>query len=180
MAVSTGRRRSPDSVHAHETLQIDQDERFQRRKWRIQRLSWIAMLLLLAAALAGVFGDGPLSRVSAGDTATLHAEYQRFVRHHAPALLRLRIGGRALGADGELRLAVSRQYLQAFEIGRITPEPQRVAGSADELVFVFALAPGVRALEVTFELQPAQLGSHSGSVRAGDRASLHLKSFTYP
>lgn len=180
MAVSSGKRRSADGARTPGTLQIDQDERFQRRKWRIQRLSWVVMLLLLAAALAGAFGDGPLSRVSAGDPAALHAEYQRFVRHHAAAQLRLRIGERALGADGELHLAVSRDYLQAFRIERITPEPQRVAGGADELVFVFLLAPGVRSLDVTFELQPGPPGNHSGNIRAGDRASLHLSSFTYP
>ncbi len=42
-------------------LEVAQDRTFQRRSWTIQRVGWVVMLLVAAAALAGLTGSGPLS-----------------------------------------------------------------------------------------------------------------------
>ena len=35
---------------------------YHRREWAVQRIGWCVMTLVLAAAVAGVFGSGPVSR----------------------------------------------------------------------------------------------------------------------
>jgi hypothetical protein len=42
-------------------LEVEQDLDFQQRTWALERAGWIVMLLIIAAALAGFFGGGPLS-----------------------------------------------------------------------------------------------------------------------
>lgn len=43
------------------SLQIREDPAFQHRQWRVQRVGWLTIGLLLVLALAGVFGKGPAS-----------------------------------------------------------------------------------------------------------------------
>jgi hypothetical protein len=56
--------------------------RFQRRSWAVQRTAWIASCLVLAAALAGAFGDGPLASrtVVVGDVTFAFERVQRAER----------------------------------------------------------------------------------------------------
>ena len=61
--------------------ELDRHLPFQRREWRAQQIGWIALGLFLAAALAGLFGGGPLSSARASDPGGgLTVDYQRFVR----------------------------------------------------------------------------------------------------
>lgn len=161
-------------------IELDEDLPFQRRNWIGQRIGWIAMAAIIAAALTGVFGArGPLSHATAGTAAVLEVEYPRFARHRAPEELKIRAGERALGG-GELHLAVSRDYLRGFDIEHITPEPQRVTGRAEALVFVFSLAPAARELEVRFALRPGPAGLHSGVLGTGSGHTARVSTFTWP
>jgi hypothetical protein len=63
-------------------LQIDEDLAFQRREWKIQRVGWGAMALVIIAALLGVFGTGPLSNATL-EREGLRLEYERFCRFAA-------------------------------------------------------------------------------------------------
>ena len=54
---------APPVVHG---LQIDQALNFQRRFGRVQRVAWWLLALVPIAAIAGLFGDGLFSEVTAG------------------------------------------------------------------------------------------------------------------
>ncbi|HWF61470.1 MAG TPA: hypothetical protein VN666_14325 [Nitrospira sp.] len=41
-------------------LEINQDIDVQWQTWTLQRISWAGMALIVLAALAGVFGSGPV------------------------------------------------------------------------------------------------------------------------
>ncbi|HEV2128712.1 MAG TPA: hypothetical protein VGR22_08850, partial [Thermomicrobiales bacterium] len=63
-------------------LEVDEDIEFQEREWKVQRVGWALMLVVIVLALVGLFGTGPLSAVEReADDGTLVLEYQRFVRH---------------------------------------------------------------------------------------------------
>lgn len=50
-------------------------------EWRVQRVGWVVLAGIVVAALAGVFGAGPLSWTSASaDDASLVVKYSRFAR----------------------------------------------------------------------------------------------------
>src|SRR3712207_4138009 len=42
-------------------LEVAEDLTFQRREWAAQRVGWVLLALVIAAALAGLLGRGPLS-----------------------------------------------------------------------------------------------------------------------
>jgi hypothetical protein len=74
------------------------DLTFQHRQWMLERIIWTGMALLIALALLGLFGSGPLSW-STSEVGTTHLEYERFLQRDAPAQLRFTLqpaGGESL------------------------------------------------------------------------------------
>ena len=73
-------------------LEIGQGLDFQRREWAIQRIDWMAMLLVLAAVLLGLFGRGVFGSVTASESdGSLHFAYDRFDRKHSPTKRRVEV-----------------------------------------------------------------------------------------
>lgn len=161
-------------------LEISQDLQFQRREWVVQRVGWLVMTALLVAALAGLFGTGPLSKTTAGDQASpLQAEYYRFWRMASPMPLRLRIAP-SLAGQGEVGVWVSRAYLEAMRVESITPEPARVEAGTDHFVYVFRLKEPATVISVMFSLEPDRAGRISGQVGLNEESVLTLRHFIYP
>ena len=44
---------------------IQEDMRFQEKLWKLERVGWITLTLVVAITLLGVFGAGPLSQATA-------------------------------------------------------------------------------------------------------------------
>src|SRR6185312_17388207 len=71
---------------------IREDMGFQRTSWVVERAGWIALTLLLLAALAGLFGHGWLSKDSIGD-GIMRVDYDRFQRITKVTAYRLNLKG---------------------------------------------------------------------------------------
>lgn len=156
------------------SLQLDEDFEFQRRQMRLQAIAWTAMALLLLAGLAGVFGGGWLSRVTA-EAEGLQVDYPRFMRMQTPQTLQLRFDAGGL-RGGEARVAVERRWIEHFAVEQITPDPIAVEAAEDGLlVYRFALAPGARSLQVSIELQPKGPGRVTGRI-----GGTELRQLVYP
>jgi hypothetical protein len=168
----------------HGELEVSEDPGFSAKVWRIERLAWAAMALTIIAALAGAFGEGPLSRREAGEPGSaIRLEYERFVRNQAPVHLRMRLGPGVADADGRVRLWVSRGYLDAFKLEQVTPAPEWVETAPGRTVFVLRLAePGEPAL-VTARLEAETIGSVKGVIgveSAAAGARVEFSQFAYP
>ena len=107
---------------APERCDSDADHRFHRNEWRIQRIGWVLVALFLALAAAGLFGNGPLSRAHA-DSAGGRLEYQRFTRFGLTTDL---VVTPVASANGITRVEISGDYLEAFRVEHVTPEPAAV------------------------------------------------------
>jgi hypothetical protein len=153
-------------------LQIDEDLNFQRREWKIQRVAWVAMALLIIAALLGVFGTGPLSSATI-EREGLRLEHERFCRWQRGTDLRFTIGG----TGDPVLLLLGSEYLDRVKIERITPEPGKVEAVSDGVVFQFFLQ-GPAA--VTFHLTPKKFGLVSGKARLDQAAPITFTQFIYP
>ena len=70
-------------------LEFPEGHGVSRAEERLHKLGWIVFAGLLLAALAGLLGPGPLSSRSKSADPALSVEYERFLRNHAPADLRL-------------------------------------------------------------------------------------------
>jgi hypothetical protein len=161
-------------------LEIDQDLDFQRRSWSVQRAGWLAIAAAILAGLLGLFGTGPLSRTFAVDPQSpLWLEYERFGRQMSAATLRLHLGPGASGG-GRARVWLDEAYLDAVQIQRITPRPEREETGPGRTYFVFATTASDRPTVVTFHLQPARFGALTGQVGLDDGPPLRFHQWIYP
>ena len=159
-------------------LEVHEEIVFQRRDWLAQRVGWGAIGLVLLAALAGLTGSGPLSRVTRSDGRHFTVEYDRFVRHGARTAMTLRVAPEAI-AGGRARIAVDRQFLVANDLQRLVPDPNATRGRDEEVEFIYDVGPG-EALQVRWTIEPDQLGRHSASVRLNDGRAVEIEQFTFP
>jgi hypothetical protein len=159
-------------------LEVSEDLRFQHRTWRVQRVGWVVLALIVLAALAGLSGPGPLSNREA-TTDDLKVEYERFVRHGAQTELQVSIDASAL-RSGQASISISRDYLDSFNLQHVTPSPVRVQAGEDALKYVFASETANGSIEATFELQPDEIGGHSVSIALDGGPPVSIKQFTYP
>ena len=130
------------------TLKLDDNERRHTAHWRVQRVGWVCMLLVVLAAMTGVFGSGPFSEAEvAGEGVRL--KYSRFTRVTTPVALDITLDHPTENAT----LSISREYLHCFEVSGILPQPVSSRTTRDQHVFTFAIIPG-EPLHVTVQLTP--------------------------
>lgn len=158
-------------------MQIGEDEVFQARAWKVERVAWVLIWLLLAAALAGVAGGGLLSHARAGDPSRLAVEYERVLRQESPARLVVHVGRQA-PSGGKLRLWVDATYLEQLHIERIVPEPERreLAGERVVLEYPAAAAPA----SITIHYQAEAFGRRYSRVGIEGGPEVLFRQFILP
>ena len=164
-------RRKTDSASG--PRELDRHLPFQRREWRAQQIGWVVLGLFLTAALAGLFGSGPLSSARATDSrGGLAVDYQRFVRAGAGQRLRFEIDA---PDAGPVELRLSRSYLDAVRVEDVRPPPASTTTTPEWTTFVFA--PGTRVVTLDGEARGPGRLMLSAATAAG--ASLALWQFAY-
>jgi hypothetical protein len=161
-------------------LELAQDLAFQRLQWRIQRVAWVAIALLILASLLGLFGRGPLSRASAGGPQSpLTIDYDRFVRVGDETELVLHLGPGAV-VGKRARVGLASDYLDRLHVERITPQPEAIEAGGSRHVFVFLLADGEEGASVTLHLKPSHAGPLPGRAGCADGTEVTFSQFSYP
>jgi hypothetical protein len=161
-------------------LQIEEDLKLERRGWIFERIGWLAMFLIVLAALAGLIGNGPLSSDSAAaQDESLTVEYDRFQHYHHQETLTVRIAGEAAGQN-EVRLWFDQKFLSEIEIKRISPEPSDALVGNGRHVFVFPVADQGKSTEIIFHFEPDKIGAIHGHLGIEDRDDVQFVLFTYP
>jgi hypothetical protein len=157
-------------------LEMDADHRQQRREWLLQRITPLFLLALLALIALGLFGrGGPISKVEASAyDGSFRIEYDRFVRHHSPDMLRVNM--QALSSTVSVKL--DSEYLKQVEIERITPQPERVISEDGAVIFVFN-ARAAAHIYVTFHFVPETIGRLKGWVTVDDKPRRSFDQFVY-
>lgn len=169
---------TPDS--RDEPPNFGQDLDFQRREWAVQRAGWIALALLIVAALAGLLGDGPLSRTQAASPdGALRLHFDRFARAGATTELRLRFQP-ARNGDGKYRIWLKGEYQEASRIREVSPTPDHVEDDRGRVVYVFRAFEPERSTEVAFYVQPRNPGLQPGRIGVVGGASVAFRQFIYP
>src|SRR3954454_9663183 len=153
-------------------LQIDQSLDFQRRFRRVQTVAWRVLALVPIAAVAGLFGGGLFSQVTAGG-AGVTVSYDRFGRRSVDTRLRVTI----MRARPPVAVSISRAFLDGYDVSEVRPQPAHVTAYADRLVFTFAALPGASA---SFTLQPQRIGARSGTLTVAGARPVELHQLVYP
>ena len=93
-----------------------------------QRTGWTVLALIAVAALAGLFGTGPLSEVTHSTPAGLvQLEHQRFARHIANTSLQLLVRPDP-AQPGTAWLWISSECLSSVQVQQVQPEPESWIG----------------------------------------------------
>ncbi len=162
-------------------IELDEDLTFLKRAWKVERVGWIVMALIVLAALLGLFGRGPLSRATAGTTGDpVRLEYERFTRHSSPATLQVHLAPKVADNNGTARVWLDREYMQDVNIEDISPEPERMEAGRDGIVYVFRIAHPDRPTRVTFHIQPNGYGSRPGRIGLMGKEPLRFRQFIFP
>ena len=150
-----------DDVRAT-SLELDQDARAQRHEWRFERSGWATIALLVAAALAGLFGDGPLAHAtSRNGAATL--EYDRTVRYGTSATLTLSLPP-AAGGDTMATVSIDRAFLDNVDVEHIVPEPVETRASSTLVEYHFRRVESQAPLRVEFSVKGTTVGPRHARV----------------
>jgi hypothetical protein len=137
---------------------INQDLDFSRREWRVERVGWVIMALVVLAALLGLLGRGPLTEKVAWDAGSeMWVEYDSVDHMQAPSELKLHVGPGIVTTD-ELRLALNAAYLSRIEIERIQPEPSAQELAGDEVIYVFDVAEPGQPVDLSLQFRFARPG----------------------
>jgi hypothetical protein len=162
-------------------LEIAEDRNFQRASWRVQRAGWVVMILLAFAALAGLFGGGPLSHsVAGGLSSGVALEYERFTRLYAPQAIAFEIAPAGMESDSVARIWIDRRWIDSNQINEISPEPVSSELDADRIVYTFKVKPSPDPLRVRFNLENRAMGRVRGRAGLVNGAALSFSQFAYP
>ncbi len=156
---------------------VEENMSMQRRVWRFERVGWYVLLLIVVLALAGVFGNGPLSdaRVVSSD-GRLQVDYQRLSRVGTTDSLRITVRG----TPGEpVQLLLGGSLLREASIETLQPEPQASRSHGKALLLQLGTSDdGVATLYLT--LRSEYVGSLEGVARIGPTTAVRFSTFLYP
>lgn len=161
-------------------LQVEQDTTFEKREWQVQRVGRVVMLLIVAAALLGFFGAGPLSLTEVRDeTGNLMVTYERFGRRGATTDLVVDIAPAAV-SGGKAEVWLSSQYLGEMQVDAVTPAPDQVTFEDDGYVYTFLADQPDEAVTATFNFTIEGMGTVSGQVGLAGAEPVTLNHFFTP
>src|SRR3954470_21528549 len=113
-------------------LELEYSAAFDRRMRVVHRVGGVVGLLLLVAAIAGLFGEGPVAHATAKSSGgSLQVDYDRFVRTAASTSFQITLPR----GSGQTNFAISADYLQNASVNSVTPEPSTETVLPDRLIF---------------------------------------------
>jgi hypothetical protein len=161
-------------------LQLERRLQTHRREWKVQRAGWVAGIAILAAAVAGLLGAGPLSASEAASAdGDVKVAYDRFVHYNNQVVLRVTLNALP-GTTEPIALKLPQAYLDRTRLHRIHPEPLRSLLTGDGTVFEFERVSGTDQAAVDFHLEFCKVGSAPGSVELVGHESVAFTQFVYP
>lgn len=153
---------------------------FQRKEWTVQRVGWVLVGLLLLAALAGVFGAGPLSETTtSAEDGTVEVEYERFIRHVGTTTMTVTLGPGTV-ENGKAQLYISRDLATGWRLEDVSPAPSTESSTAEWLIYEFDVL-GDTPPKVKFLYRGDGFGHHDGDLHAGPGTDpVRLWQWIYP
>lgn len=159
-------------------LEIEQDLDFQQKEWTIQRISWVAMAVVVLLTLIGLLGHGPLS-AQTRRAEGIEVSYWHYVHQTAPTDLEILVAPEAL-VGGQARVWIDQGYAKAARVSDITPQPESVESSAERVLYTFQAEDPLQPVRVIFNMRLDSIGTLDGSVGLEDGASVTFEQLVYP
>lgn len=169
---------SPVSIRELETPEHVRELRIEAI---CERIGWGVVALVLIAALLGLLGPGPLSRMSqTAVDGSLHVDYGLIEHYEAPAELRLGID---LGAadEGAVKLSVSRSFADAITPESVSPIPVAVEAIGDQALYTFKMKDLEQGQgKIVLRFQHNDFGMLKYDIGLEGRESLRITQYILP
>jgi hypothetical protein len=163
-------------IEKHSILEIDENFNHHLRAWRIKRVGWILILLILIVAFAGYLGPGPFSKTTLQGRAGLGLKYERISRYNAPAHFLINVPAN----KDQLELSINNSFLEKIDIERIDPEPAEMRLAGDKHTWVFANAQTNSPSQIRISFRPESFGSAHAHFQFAGLGSIEIKPFFLP
>ncbi|HEX5545172.1 MAG TPA: hypothetical protein VFX10_06700 [Nitrospira sp.] len=161
-------------------LEINQNLDVQRATWTFQRIGWTGMAVIVLAALAGVFGNGPLAHTEVtADPHTVRLFYDRFGRYEGELVLQLWLGPETTTTN-RVTVEIDRTYWASHAVEQISPEPLTSSIGDDGFRYTFETNTPSTPAVIVFRLRPKYLGALEGRIRVNDVGLLQFHQFMFP
>lgn len=171
---------APAPASSTTEIDLDQDLPFQYWSWRVQKVIWGLLAFVILLATLGLFGPGPLSHATAGGTEKgLWVEYDRFARFQAPTIMKLHLS-RQPNMPTRAQVWISKAFLEAGRLDRISPEPLAVAAESDRQVYTFLLGEPGEHNTVRLFFFPEQTGTIVCRMGLEGEPHLGFTQFVFP
>lgn len=154
-------------------LDVDQDLKFYQRARVIETWAPWVLLLLVIAALLGLFGYGWLGRdtVTAGP---VEVEYDRLAQTDSLSVIEVQVAD----PSQTVELWIDASALSQVRIEQVQPPAESVRQDGERVVYRFP-ASGDR-MTVTFHMQYPSPGSRRMQLGVSGGPALELPQFIYP
>ena len=159
---------------------LDSELGFQRKQWRIERIGWTVMAVLILYALAGgLGGGGPLSNteVVAVD-GSARVRYEKFARQLTPTTVEINVTQLPDGRPTQLH--VDGSYINSTTIKSILPEPDTTTIADNGYVLGFKRSAGVADTKIRLQLEPQRIGPVKGWLIINSGQKLTINQFVFP
>jgi hypothetical protein len=169
------------SERPFKSLQIEDDMKFHKREWFVQRVGRLIMFACVIAAALGLFGSGMLAKTSVRD-GILKVDYQRFCRVQRMASYEIYISEtRNLAGKAQRKLWLPNDFIKEVQIEHVEPEPSTVQADSLGHTYIFETAGAGEGISVFFQFRHKRPGMHTILMRADDKAAqVILKQWVYP
>lgn len=162
--------RGADAVH-HGELEVGFDEGFEHSWRRTQQVGRVAMLLVVAAGLAGLMGKGPFShRTSATATGALAADREPVARYGTSTTVTLHLDTTKFAPGHDWAVHLNNAFVEPMGLQGALPAPLRQAADGGGLVLTFAFEPGEPEALIRLMLKPSGVGLAHLAARVGSEA----------
>ena len=163
--------RGADAVN--DELEVGYDEAFEKKWRRIELSSHGLMLLIVLAALAGLFGQGPLShRTHQTPDGRLAVDFEPLARFGTTTQVTLHLSSSdpADSAPNPVRVFVSSALIEPLGLQQVIPEPVSTEPAGGGVIYTFNILSGKDSGLVRFQLMPSTIGPIRVDAHQGDES----------
>ncbi|WP_439212704.1 hypothetical protein [Duffyella gerundensis] len=168
---------NPDEEQSR-SYPLQEDMRWQRREWRLQKVGVVMLFLIVIAGACGLFSRGFLSeqQVRSGDR-QLQVEYERFGRQLSTMNMAIRLQQ----LEGErFTLRIDRGAIDNFQLQTVQPQPLIARSQGHDLLLTWALPAQQHNASVWLTWQPLGFGHFHSTVSLEHGATVAFSQLIYP
>jgi hypothetical protein len=168
-------------------LEVGYDAAFESRWRHAELVSHICMALIVAAALAGLFGRGPLShRTHQTEDGRLAVDFEPIARYGTSTQITLHlspdvpsIGALSILEPGTAHVVLSSALIEPMGLQQVIPSPASSEAVGSGIGLVFNVPAGKKRAEVRLVIKPNDVGPIRLDVSQGS-SRLSFNQFVLP